>query len=248
MCVLILSAGLPGLMGFLLYDLNRNWDSFSNCNMPIQNFLLLAYCFLLGLSIIPLSAMIPIIQILGKCLGFILVIVGGPLSMYLTIQGSVWESQNEKYSPNCIPGYMTQWGVWVIIGVLSFYNVAYLVLLGYIGYKLRKKWILRNHVNHQQENLIEEDRSGLSYNQIQQIPGKTYSQNLDTLLGFQNTDCSICCEQYQVGDSVTPFPTCEHLFHARCINPWLLKSSLCPLCRFNLRRTFNVEAVSLQVS
>lgn len=43
--------------------------------------------------------------------------------------------------------------------------------------------------------------------------------------------CTICMEEYEGGMEATRLP-CSHLFHGYCIVRWLLKSHLCPLCRF----------------
>jgi len=45
--------------------------------------------------------------------------------------------------------------------------------------------------------------------------------------------CSICLEPYKSGDLVSWSikEECNHVFHYRCIYPWLLKSEQCPVCR-----------------
>lgn len=42
--------------------------------------------------------------------------------------------------------------------------------------------------------------------------------------------CSICREEYNVGDSKTKLQ-CQHEFHNKCIKEWLIRSNKCPLCR-----------------
>jgi hypothetical protein len=42
--------------------------------------------------------------------------------------------------------------------------------------------------------------------------------------------CMICLTDYVVGDDVKTLP-CFHMFHPECINTWMEKSKLCPLCR-----------------
>lgn len=44
-------------------------------------------------------------------------------------------------------------------------------------------------------------------------------------------NCSICTEDLEQGQNVRILP-CSHIYHRRCIDPWLLSSSgTCPLCR-----------------
>ncbi|CAN4079263.1 unnamed protein product [Withania somnifera] len=45
------------------------------------------------------------------------------------------------------------------------------------------------------------------------------------------TDCAICLGNFKVADKCTILPHCNHSFHSECIDLWLLKSSLCPICR-----------------
>ncbi len=44
-------------------------------------------------------------------------------------------------------------------------------------------------------------------------------------------DCAICLLSYEIRDQVTYLP-CDprHHFHSRCIEPWLLQYSKCPIC------------------
>lgn len=55
--------------------------------------------------------------------------------------------------------------------------------------------------------------------------------------GSNATTCPICVEDFEAGDQVRVLP-CDgrHRFHAECVDPYLLKhSSLCPLCRKDLK-------------
>ncbi|KAM7263766.1 hypothetical protein ACFE04_001449 [Oxalis oulophora] len=49
--------------------------------------------------------------------------------------------------------------------------------------------------------------------------------------GATTTCCSICLEDYEEKDMVRIIPECEHLFHIKCVDPWLKKNSSCPICR-----------------
>ncbi|CAL9236922.1 unnamed protein product [Arabidopsis halleri] len=43
--------------------------------------------------------------------------------------------------------------------------------------------------------------------------------------------CTICLEDAAAGEKMRRITTCNHCFHADCIDPWLEKKSTCPLCR-----------------
>lgn len=45
------------------------------------------------------------------------------------------------------------------------------------------------------------------------------------------TDCVVCLENFKSGDKCRLLPNCNHSFHAHCIDSWLLKTPLCPVCR-----------------
>ncbi|CAL1382642.1 unnamed protein product [Linum trigynum] len=47
-----------------------------------------------------------------------------------------------------------------------------------------------------------------------------------------STVCSICLEEYEIGERLRVLPNCDHVFHRGCIDLWLsTRSSSCPICR-----------------
>lgn len=44
-------------------------------------------------------------------------------------------------------------------------------------------------------------------------------------------DCAVCLENFEMGDKCRLLPTCKHSFHAQCVDAWLLKTPICPICR-----------------
>lgn len=44
-------------------------------------------------------------------------------------------------------------------------------------------------------------------------------------------DCVVCLESFEAGDRCRLLPPCRHSFHAKCVDSWLLKCSVCPICR-----------------
>ncbi|KAL9164069.1 hypothetical protein ABFS82_06G082000 [Erythranthe guttata] len=43
--------------------------------------------------------------------------------------------------------------------------------------------------------------------------------------------CSICLADYEEADLIRLLPSCGHLFHLKCIDPWLIVHPTCPVCR-----------------
>ncbi|KAF5829675.1 hypothetical protein DUNSADRAFT_15674, partial [Dunaliella salina] len=52
---------------------------------------------------------------------------------------------------------------------------------------------------------------------------------LDALLSTDS--CAVCLELFEVGQAVRVLPSCGHIFHSTCVDPWLSSSATCPLCR-----------------
>ena len=46
-----------------------------------------------------------------------------------------------------------------------------------------------------------------------------------------NRSCPISLENFNDSDTVSVIRYCGHIFHSKCIKPWLLKSKLCPNCK-----------------
>lgn len=45
------------------------------------------------------------------------------------------------------------------------------------------------------------------------------------------SECAVCLESFKEREKCRLLPICEHIFHARCIDKWLLKNPICPICR-----------------
>ncbi|GJY47956.1 RING-H2 finger protein ATL56-like protein [Tanacetum coccineum] len=44
-------------------------------------------------------------------------------------------------------------------------------------------------------------------------------------------DCSICLEGFKERDMCRAMQVCDHFFHAKCVDTWLVKVPSCPICR-----------------
>jgi hypothetical protein len=43
--------------------------------------------------------------------------------------------------------------------------------------------------------------------------------------------CNICCSTYNKGEYKRVIPSCQHVFHKKCVDKWLKTNGSCPLCR-----------------
>ena len=60
------------------------------------------------------------------------------------------------------------------------------------------------------------------------------AQQVEMLLDTNKQTCSICLGDFEAGETICPHPSCGHLFHWNCIEPWVSRaehSCQCPLCK-----------------
>lgn len=69
----------------------------------------------------------------------------------------------------------------------------------------------------------------LSLEELQEIPSFFYHK-----VGSDSI-CAICLESLQNSQLCRAFPVCNHVFHAPCIDPWLITRLTCPTCRAPFR-------------
>ncbi|WVZ85601.1 hypothetical protein U9M48_032507 [Paspalum notatum var. saurae] len=75
-------------------------------------------------------------------------------------------------------------------------------------------------------------QSGLRRKALRAMPVLVYSAGLK--LNAANPTCAICLSDFEAGEHVRVLPNCNHGFHVRCIDRWLLARSTCPTCRQSL--------------
>ncbi|CAA7409713.1 unnamed protein product [Spirodela intermedia] len=87
---------------------------------------------------------------------------------------------------------------------------------------------------------------GLSKEDLETLPCYDFEGGEKGGGGAAADDCAICLETFQDGDRCRLLPVCRHSFHAQCVDSWLLKSSMCPICRSNVtggsRRLSSMDA------
>lgn len=74
---------------------------------------------------------------------------------------------------------------------------------------------------------------GLKKSALRKIPVAVYGSG-GSSTSFTATDCPICLGEFMDGEKVRVLPKCNHGFHVKCIDTWLLSHSSCPTCRQSL--------------
>ncbi|KAL5706390.1 NEP1-interacting protein 2 [Ranunculus cassubicifolius] len=72
---------------------------------------------------------------------------------------------------------------------------------------------------------------GISRDLVERIPIIRISHRNRIDGSGEKISCSVCLQDFQLGETVRNLPYCHHMFHLPCIDKWLMKQGSCPLCR-----------------
>ncbi|RWW49496.1 hypothetical protein BHE74_00044323 [Ensete ventricosum] len=72
---------------------------------------------------------------------------------------------------------------------------------------------------------------GLDPSAIADLPAFAYQMATGGEDEGSVAECAVCLSAVEEGEMVRLLPTCNHLFHAGCIDMWLASHVTCPVCR-----------------
>ncbi|WVZ22182.1 hypothetical protein V8G54_000726 [Vigna mungo] len=75
---------------------------------------------------------------------------------------------------------------------------------------------------------------GLPRDSVEKIPTITITSDNNVDASGERASCSVCLQDFQLGETGRSLPHCHHMFHLPCIDKWLIKHASCPLCRRDL--------------
>ena len=58
---------------------------------------------------------------------------------------------------------------------------------------------------------------------------------IETVNGPFDNICSICHEQFIIGNEIRILQVCHHVYHKTCIDEWFRQNVICPICRHDIR-------------
>ncbi|KAG4939134.1 hypothetical protein JHK86_045275 [Glycine max] len=82
---------------------------------------------------------------------------------------------------------------------------------------------------------------GLSRDSVEKIPKITITSDNNVDASGEKDSCSVCLQDFQLGETGRSLPHCHHIFHLPCIDMWLMKHGSCPLCRRDLGNFVNAK-------
>lgn len=72
---------------------------------------------------------------------------------------------------------------------------------------------------------------GMSRDLIDRVPKMMFGAASNCDQEPDSSSCSVCLQDFGAQQFVRALPQCQHIFHVRCIDNWLLRHASCPLCR-----------------
>ncbi|KAJ4965056.1 hypothetical protein NE237_016905 [Protea cynaroides] len=72
---------------------------------------------------------------------------------------------------------------------------------------------------------------GLSGDSVEKIPKIKITKVNNGDASGERVSCSVCLQDFQLGETVRSLLRCHHMFHLPCIDEWLIRHGSCPLCR-----------------
>ncbi|KAF9680789.1 hypothetical protein SADUNF_Sadunf06G0158000 [Salix dunnii] len=82
---------------------------------------------------------------------------------------------------------------------------------------------------------------GLDEATLKSYPTLLYSEAKLHKTGSTATCCSICLADYNNTDKLRLLPDCGHLFHLKCVDPWLRQHPTCPAGLTDIVKEKNME-------
>jgi len=103
-----------------------------------------------------------------------------------------------------------------------------------IGRRVRIREFMREHsvINFN----IPENRDGI----LAQIKGHIIPVPKNEIVG--SDECVICLDDYDYDNNVGKL-RCNHYYHQKCIERWLMEKTICPLCKYNVLSSNDDESL-----
>ncbi|KAI3889739.1 hypothetical protein MKW98_014007 [Papaver atlanticum] len=130
----------------------------------------------------------------------------------------------------------------VILLFFLFVGIAAIVLIhiAIIGRAIHRRRYRRSlSTATRSDDLMEDDLDfggvgfGLSHRDLNKLQAFYYGSGGEKSDSSSSSseDCAVCLEALKQGERSRILPQCKHVFHANCIDSWLIRVPACPVCR-----------------
>lgn len=87
---------------------------------------------------------------------------------------------------------------------------------------------------------------GATLDQISLLKKYIYQDVVDKI-SQDDAKCGICLDEYESNDTLRELP-CKHHYHSGCVDEWLKRNKICPLCRQEIdKKTDEKSSISSEV-
>ncbi|XP_010694618.2 RING-H2 finger protein ATL11 [Beta vulgaris subsp. vulgaris] len=76
--------------------------------------------------------------------------------------------------------------------------------------------------------------NGLDFDLVKSLPTFEYGTIKPALINKGALECAVCLTEFNDKDILRSIPKCNHVFHADCVDNWLVGYATCPICRLHL--------------
>ncbi|OAY30918.2 hypothetical protein MANES_14G067200v8 [Manihot esculenta] len=119
----------------------------------------------------------------------------------------------------------------IISAILLFAGIAVLVLIHVctVGRAFRRSYENGQDIVEAGFNTSRNGTKKISNDDLKDLP--CYDYKAADMRENGLVACVVCLENFNVGDKCRSLPNCNHSFHTQCIDSWLVKTPVCPICR-----------------
>lgn len=115
----------------------------------------------------------------------------------------------------------------ILLVILLFVGLGILILLHVCLIMIESRRESSGTSTTMESETFSEGRS-MSKHEIEKLPCYDYVANDNE---NDTVECAVCLEDLVTGDKCRLLPTCKHSFHAHCLDQWLPRAPICPVCR-----------------
>ncbi|XP_043112429.1 RING finger protein 148 [Puntigrus tetrazona] len=124
---------------------------------------------------------------------------------------------------------------WAYALSFTFIGVT-IITMFYFAFLFFKRMYRNKQLRMQQMEMKRENEKAIAKLEVRTL--RTGDPEVDS----EDVSCVVCTDSFKHHEQVTVLP-CRHLYHKKCIEPWLLEHPTCPMCKFHILK-YKIEEES----